>query len=355
MFSSALSGHRSFFLKEQKYGQVVWIFRTCTVLTSLVITAISSSDSASAEVVTFGSGLNAFTMDFTAIGSLGNAADTTGSPNPAGAVSYAYKMGTYEVSEDMITKYNANFGTANSLVITKDSRGVDKPATSASWNEAARYVNWLNTSTGGVKAYKFTTDGVNDNIALWSPGDLGYDAANLFRNSLATYVLPSIDEWYKAAYYDPNTSTYFDYANGSNTAPTAVASGTAPNTAVYFQPFGQIQADITQAGSLSPFGIMGLGGNVWEWQETEHDLLNDTVSSNRRIRGGGWANSRSDLKSTSGGSPFGAADENLSFIGFRVASVSSAAAPAAVPEPGSFAVLSLMGVAGWWNRGRKKK
>jgi hypothetical protein len=80
-------------------------------------------------------------MDFVTIGNPGNAADTTGSPNPAGSVGYTYDIGKFEVSEDMITKYNANFGTANNLVITKDNRGTNKPATSISWNEAARFVN----------------------------------------------------------------------------------------------------------------------------------------------------------------------------------------------------------------------
>ena len=186
---------------------------------------------ATAGIITFGTGGNQFTMNFVDIGNAGNAADTTGAANPAGAVGYAYGLGKYEVSEDMITKYNRNYGTANSLVITKHTRGVAKPATSVSWNEAARFTNWLNTSTGGSAAYKFTTSGVNDNIALWGSGDAGYDASNPYRNSLATYVLPSMDEWYKAAYYNPTTSTYFDFPNGSNTAPTAVSSGTADGTA----------------------------------------------------------------------------------------------------------------------------
>ena len=327
------------------------LFRTFTVITSLVITAISSSDSVSAGIITFGSGGNAFNMDFTTIGSAGNAADTTGDPNPAGAVSYAYQLGTYEVSEDMITKYNANFGTANSLAITKDTRSADKPATGISWNEAARFVNWLNTSQGYQAAYKFTTSGVNDNIALWSVSDAGYDSANLFRNSLATYVLPSMDEWYKAAFYNPVTSTYGDYATANGLVPTAVASGTAANTAVYGQTAGQGPADITLAGGLSPFGIMGLGGNVWEWQETENDLNNSSGSSSRGIRGGNWGSSSFDLSSSMRGDDN--PDRGGSSIGFRVASLSSSAA--AVPEPGSFVVLSLMGLSGWWYRGRKRK
>ena len=93
----------------------------------------------------------------------------------------------------MIAKFNAS----QSLQITKDTRGTNKPTTSVSWNEAARFVNWLNTSTGGFAAYNFSTGGVNDNIALWTSTDtLDYDSANPYRSKRATYVLPSYNEWY---------------------------------------------------------------------------------------------------------------------------------------------------------------
>jgi hypothetical protein len=149
-----------------------------------------------ARVVSFGTGGNQFQIEFVTIGNPNNAADTTGAPNPAGAVGYEYGIGKFEVSEDMITKFNAS----QSLQITMDSRGTNKPATSVSWNEAARFVNWLNTSTGGFAAYKFTTSGVNDNIALWTTADtLDYQAANPYRSKRATYVLPSYNEWYTPA------------------------------------------------------------------------------------------------------------------------------------------------------------
>jgi formylglycine-generating enzyme required for sulfatase activity len=293
----------------------MFLFRFLVATLGGLIFAVSASADV---VVSFGSGVNQFNMTFVPIGSP-NAADTTGSPNPAGAVSYAYNIGKYEVSEVMITKFNAS----QSLQITKDTRGADKPATSVSWNEAARFVNWLNTSQGFQAAYKFTTNGVNDNIALWAPGDAGYNANNQFRNSNANYFLPSFDEWYKAAYYDPNTSTYYDYATGSNTAPTAVANGTTAGTAVYNGQSGP--ADITLAGGLSPFGVMGLGGNVWEWQETESDLVNNSTSSNRGIRGGSWNGLSSGLSSSNRSSVF-PASENYN-VGFRVASLSTAAVP----------------------------
>ena len=300
---------------------------------------------ADAGVITFGSGPNQFDMTFVEIGSPNNADDTTGNPNPAGRVEYTYQMGKYEVSEDMITKFNAS----QSLTITKDTRGDDKPATSVTWNEAARFVNWLNTSQGFQAAYNFTTGGVNDNIDLWSSADawqLGGE--NLYRHKDAQYWLPSMDEWYKAAYYDPNTNTYFDFPNGSDTAPTAVSSGTTG--AVYAQTAGQGPADITMAGGLSPFGIMGLGGNVYEWEETSFDLNNSSGSSDRGIRGGYWSNNSSELKS----SVRIDYDQEVEFftLGFRVASLSS---PATVPEPGSLVVWSAICVGGLCYRRRRAR
>ena len=309
---------------------------------------------ATAGLITFGTGGNTFNMEFVDIGNAGNAADTTGAPNPAGAVGYAYGLGQYEVSEDMITKYNSNFGTANSLAITKDTRGAAKPATSVSWNEAARFTNWLNTSTGGFAAYN-ATGGVNTNITPWtSANPLDYDASNPYRSLRATYVLPSMNEWYKAAYYDPNKSGgagYWDYPNGSDIAPTAVASGTGVGTAVYNGQSGP--ADVESAGGLSPYGIMGLGGNVYEWEETSYDLNNSSVSSDRGIRGGFWLGISDDLSSSSRVSGNPAFGSGGSGIGFRVASLSSSAA--SVPEPGTFGVLSLVGLGLVAYRKRMKK
>jgi sulfatase modifying factor 1 len=324
----------------------------CTRLSLLSVAAgalaavASMAASGFAGVVTFGSGGNQFSMEFVTIGNPNNTADTTGTPNPAGAVGYTYGIGKFEVSEDMITKFNAS----QSLQITMDTRGTAKPATSVSWNEAARFVNWLNTSTGGFAAYNFTTGGVNDNIAVWTAADVDdYDAANPYRSKRATYVLPSYNEWYKAAYYNPTNSTYYDYANGSDTAPTAVASGTTAGTAVYGGQSGP--ADVNLAGGLSPYGVMGLGGNVTEWEESSGDLANSSGSSSRGFRGGRWLSISSSLSSSS---RFDVGPSNVvNGIGFRVASLPSSAA--AVPEPSMMVIGTLFGLGGLMAKRRMKK
>jgi hypothetical protein len=308
-----------------------------------------------AAVVSFGSGGNTFSMDFVTIGNAGNAADTTGAPNPAGAVGYEYGIGKFEVSRAMVDAYNLNSGVVAITLADMTffgGNGANRPAAGISWNEAARFVNWLNTSTGGSAAYKFTTLGVNDNIALWTASDtLDYEATNPYRSKRATYVLPSFNEWYKAAYYNPTNSTYYDYANGSDTAPGAVASGTADNTAVYNQSFGQGPADVNLAGGLSPYGVMGLGGNVYEWEESSFDLANSSGSSSRGFRGGSWYDNSSFLSSSSRLN-FIPSFESLD-IGFRVASLSSSAA--AVPEPSMMVIGTLFGIGGLMAKRRMKK
>ena len=47
-------------------------------------------------------------------------------------------------------------------------------------------------------------------------------------------------------------------------------------------------AAVTFAGGLSPYGTMGQGGNVFEWNESAFDGTNSLSSENRAVRGGAW-------------------------------------------------------------------
>ena len=311
----------------------------------LVVLALSyQSASATSLLETFGSGANAFTMDFVTIGNPGNAADITGSPNSAGSVAYTYNLGKYEVSRDQIDKANSS-GSLGITIFDMTSyggnNGLLKPATGISWYEAAKYVNWLNTSSGGTAAYKF----VGGTFQLWSSTDAGYNANNMFRNTLAKYVIPSSNEWYKGAYGNLD-GTWNNYPTGSNSAPTAVADGTAANTAVYLQTKINGPADITNAGGLSSYGTMAQAGNAWESVETAADGINNAAGELRMIRGGGWDSPDSqDLDASHVSTLDPAAGGYLR--GFRVAFVG-------VPEPSALSLLAI-GLSGLAMIRRRKK
>jgi formylglycine-generating enzyme required for sulfatase activity len=295
-----------------------------------------SAQAQTITTTTFGSGANQFSIDFVTIGNPGNVADTTGFPNPAGSVSYIYNIGKYEVSRGMIEKANAAGGLGITLqdMTSYGGNGIDRPATGITWNEAARFVNWLNRIKGYQEAYNFTGNGANDNISLWGAGQ--YSGINKFRHKDAIFVLPSMDEWYKAAYGSPD-GTWYNYATGSNSAPSAVASGTSG--AVYNGQSGP--ADITDAGGLSPYGTMAQNGNVGEWNESAFDGSNNSPSENRELRGGSWLDFSDELDASI--SNVSVPTYEIFYYGFRVASV---------PEPSS-GLLVLLGLSAVLRRRRK--
>jgi formylglycine-generating enzyme required for sulfatase activity len=303
--------------------------RTLTAWLSLLVLCFSSLPTA-AVADFFGVGANSFDIEFVTIGDPGNAPDEN--PNPAGAVPYSYRIGKYEISEEMIDKANA-FGD---LGITKDTRGPDKPATSVTWYEAARFVNWLNTSTGHMPAYKFDAGG---NFQLWNPNDPGYDATNLYRNKMATYFLPSLNEWHKAAYYDPAIGSYYDYPTGSDTIPDGIDFVGDPDfEAVFFDGASNAEPNIvTDIGLLSTYGTAGQGGNVFEWEETASDRFNDEANEHRSVFGGSWKTAANVLSAQHTGAGVGPAFQGDS-LGIRVASV--------IPEPTSLslAAIALVGL-----------
>ena len=299
-----------------------------------------SYQTASAQLVTesFGSGANAFSMDFVTIGSPGNAGNNTSFYSDVGRVNYVYNIGKHEVSREILTKAN-NLGGLGIPLVSMSGFGGNTPyipATGNYWTEAAKFVNWLNLSAGKSAAYKFS----GSSFALWNPGDSGYNAQNPYRNLQAKYFLPNLDEWYKAAYYDPTKSGsggYWKFATASDVAPSPVSGGTAQDTAVYDQPYFSNPADITNAGGLSYYGTMAQSGNAWEWIETAYDGVNDSAQEGKFRLGGSWGSDGlgSDFLSDESFNyyPAEVPDEYRNVaIGFRVAMI---------PEPSSLSLLAV--------------
>lgn len=162
------------------------------------------------------------------------------------------------------------------------------------------------------------------------------------KNTNAQWWIPSENEWYKAAYYDPNkgglgVGGYWSYATRSNSAPGNVL-GSGVNEANYFTGVYSVtqigdyyssQNYLTAVGaftnSASAYGTYDQAGNVWNW--------NDAVISGsyRGQRGDSW-----DGNSLQSSSRFNAIPEDESpYVGFRVATV---------PEPSSIMLMGLGGL-----------
>ena len=290
---------------------------------------------AMAEADTFGTGANGFTLDFVPIGNAGNGNDAGAGggsySSPYGGVAYDYRMGVNEISQAAIDKAVAGGLTG----MPAGSWTGNQPSASINWYQAAAFTNWLNTSTGHVAAYQLNP--ALTSLTLWSSGDAWQAGGeNLYRNKNAYYFLTSENEWYKAAYHknDGVTPNYWDYATASNSAPTAVGSGTGAGTAVYHGVVGA-PASVFSDGGLSAYGTMGQGGNVSEWMETAYDRINNSSSENRGGRGGYWGSPESSLRSSYRYYLPPSSSNSYSGLGFRVASV---------PEPSAAMLMISAGM-----------
>jgi len=266
-------------------------------------------------------------VDFVNIGNAGNAADSSG----YGAVDYNYRMGQKEVT---IAQFNAAV-TADSRVGDGDEGywndgartvGADAPASYVSANEAMKFCNYLTSGDAYTGAYQFNVSGaltaVDRDAAVSSYGTV--------------YVLPTEDEWYKAAYYKPvNDGTYSLYANGSDDV-ADLTHGTAEGWNYYNVSFANGPPNYTWEtgyGAEEQNGTYDMMGNVWEWNESAYDGTLDDMTENRVVRGGTYDYSEFFLRSSFHD---GNSDPSNEFInmGFRVA---------AIPEPSSIALIGLAG------------
>ena len=228
-------------------------------------------------------------MEFVRVGNPGNLPNTTWGTWRAipfqiiqgGAVGYTYDIAKYEVSRIMVAKVNAeSFAAINMQDLSGlGGNGLNRPATGLNWYDAAKFVNELNLAQGYRPAYKFRVGDAVPILYQWELGDIGYNAANPLRNSTAKYAIASSDEWYKAAFYSPSKAAYNKYPQpddglGDPPPPTPI-DGAVWGGAVYGGQIGP--ADVNNAGVLSAYGTMGLGGKAYEWTE-----------SGGRVEGGWW-------------------------------------------------------------------
>jgi len=299
---------------------------------------------------------NGVTIDYAAVGNPGNVALTSGTFGSRGSVANAFNIAKYETSNADYVKflntvdpsgtnpnsiYNAamtsdttnggilNTGTVNGARYSVRSGFDLKPVTYVSWFSAARFANWLNngqtSGTAGTETGAYTLNGVTSGTPV-------------ARNSGAQVYLPNLDEFTKAAYFDPTLSSgaggYYSYATKSNSAPTAATSGVGTNLANYGGSNGPALTTGVVDGTALPnaasyYGLFNAYGNVIEYTDTIVGAGVANGGASWRLNTANAANWNSSAVRTINLVPSDS-------FGFRVA---------AVPEPGAI-VLALAGLGG---------
>jgi sulfatase modifying factor 1 len=295
----------------------------------------------------------AVVIDTVTIGNPGNAGELSGEgaggygpDRICGAVDYVYSIGKYEVTAAQYTAflnavgatdtyglYNTSMwsntygckiertGSSGSYTYNVAPDWADRPVNYVSWGDAARFANWLhNGQPSGAQDLTTTEDGSYYlNGATSDAGLLAID-----REPDATWVIPSEDEWYKAAYHknDGVTGNYWDYPMGSSAAPdNGNPGGDSGNSANFYDGDYTIGSPYwrTEGGyfglSDSPYDTFDQGGNIREWNESV--VYEGSGYSYRGLRGGGFYDDDGNhLHASSRISGFPASESDL--VGFRV-------------------------------------
>ena len=236
------------------------------------------------------------------IGHPGNAANTF--CHPWGAVDYVYEIGKFEVTtgqyvaflnavaaDDPYELYDVAMeaslvgcqirrqGAPGGYTYTTPPDWAKRPVNYVTWASVARYCNWLhNGKPVGACGPLTTEQGAYDLNGAMTAEEVQYTT----RTAEAQYVIPTIDEWYKAAYYHGELDRYFYFPTIHNQSPHHELVDPDPGNHATFNG-GETQGDPnyytigrpyyrTEVGahehSASPFGTFDQGGNVSEITET---------------------------------------------------------------------------------------
>jgi formylglycine-generating enzyme len=254
------------------------------------------------------------TVDTVTVGNANNWPDLRYGTPGFGSVLYTYEISTYEVTASQYTEflnavaaadpyelYNAfmwsseygckiqRSGSSGSYSYAVAAEWANRPVNYISWGDAARFCNWLHNGQPSEPEGFATTE----NGSYFLNGALtDSELLTITREPDATWVIPSEDEWYKAAYHknDGVTDHYWDYPTSSDTPPgNDLITPDPGNYANYYDGVYTIGSPYwrTAVGefenSASPYGTFDQGGNIWEWNESV--LLYNT---SRGMRGGSF-------------------------------------------------------------------
>lgn len=318
-------------------------------------------------------------IDFVTIGDVGNASWTGGgSNNNRGRVDYEYKIGKFEVTtahwvefmnaaldrpaNDRIPHVFAplQWGASTAPSQNGGSRWRVAPGNEmlptggVDWRVCAIYCNWLHNGKSLDRSAFLSGAYDVSTFTRYLNGSTFTDQVT--RSPGARYYIPSLDEWMKAAHWDPNkpngdgsTGGWWTFSNSSDTpynygpagqhvvqfpgtpgpdpnGPLATANGgwdrfDFPGFSPYSIPLG------SYTGVTSPWGLMDAAGATSEWLEEPFQEPSELYLRSRKFEGSAWdfrTSGAPDMARTVRGS----SPPDLPFyeVGFRIA--------ATVPSPG---------------------
>jgi formylglycine-generating enzyme required for sulfatase activity len=305
------------------------------------------------------------------IGAPGNPAysgpDVNQTVTGRGSVPYEYRLGRTEVTTaQWMEFYESFYGRAPHLTSPVRWGAVDRgsgqsprfalnssipdagllPVSGPSWRTAAMFCNWLHndkrTDLSAVMngAYDVSTFGYTG-----PSGNIFTDQAA--HNPDARYWIPTIDEWIKGGFYDPNHGGagvggwWWNTPAGTNVPLIHGPPGMGQaNSAFSLPDGGEYRIPLGSYSTVqSPWGLLDMAGATSEFTET---IRNNDGILYRRVMNSRWGRSDAGVDSI-----YAIGGEFPSFpslfYGVRIASV--------VPAPSAW--LGVVVASGWYLRRRR--
>ncbi|MCP3866670.1 MAG: PEGA domain-containing protein [Gammaproteobacteria bacterium] len=199
-----------------------------------------------------------------------------------------FEIATREVTNGDFRRFRGNHNSGS--VQGSSQNGDDQPVVNISWDDAARYLNWLSQQDGLPVAYRES----NGKMQLVRPVTTGYR-------------LPTEAEWaYVARFAGRSKKARYPWA-GDRFPPTGIQGNYADSSArailpVTLDDYRDGHAVSAQVGSFAPnpFGLYDMDGNVAEWVQDYYsvypgggadetvDPLGPESGRHHVVRGSGW-------------------------------------------------------------------